>query len=69
MLLVDVGDQRFELVLGTTGGEVGDLRLESADKVGRGVDDGRAELENGVVAALQVGGEFRRIGVEADAEQ
>jgi hypothetical protein len=69
VLLVDVADQRFELVLGAVRREVGDLRLEGAGEVGRGVGDRLAEFEDGVAAALQMGGEFRRVGVEADAEQ
>ena len=66
---MDVLDQGLELVLGAVGCEVGDLGLEAAHQVGGGVDDLRAELEDGVGPALQVGGEFRRVGVEADAEQ
>jgi hypothetical protein len=48
MLFVDVGDQRFELVFGAAGGEVGDLRLEAADQVGGGIDDG---LQNSKMAS------------------
>ncbi|MPN62213.1 hypothetical protein SDC9_209960 [bioreactor metagenome] len=66
---MDMGDQRFQLVFGAAGGEVSDLRLEGTDEVGRGVDDGGAEFEDRVVAALQVGREFGRVGIEADAEQ
>ena len=46
MPLVNVRDQRFELVFSAAGGEIGDLRLEATDQIGRGVDDGGAEIEN-----------------------
>jgi hypothetical protein len=69
MFVVDVRDQRFELVLGAARGEVGDLRLEGAGQVGRGIGDLAAEAEDRVRLVLQMGREFRRIGVEADAEQ
>ena len=69
MLFVKVGDQCFELVLGTIGREVGDLWLEGAGEIGGGVGDGRTELENRIRLALQMSGELRRIGVESDAQQ
>ena len=69
MLIVDVADQGFELVLSAMGGEVGDLRLEGTDEVGRGIGDGAAEVEDGVAAALEARREFGRVGIEADAEQ
>jgi hypothetical protein len=69
MFLVDVRDQRFELVLGAARGEVGDLRLEGAGKVGRGIDDLAAEAKNSVGRILEMGGESGGVGVEADAEQ
>ena len=72
MLLVNVGDQRFELIFGAAGSKVGNLRLEGTDQVGGGVYDGRAEFKDGIVVALtsapEVSGELGRIGVEADAE-
>ena len=68
MLFVDVGDKRLELVFGTIGSEVGDLWLEGAGEVGRGVGDGRAEIEDRAGFALQMCGESRRVRVEADAE-
>ncbi len=66
---VDVRDQAFQRVFRTESGEVRDLRLEAAGQVGGGVDDGGAELEDGVGVAAQMGGEFCRLGVEADADQ
>jgi hypothetical protein len=55
MLFVDVGYQGFELFFSTARREVGDLRLEGADQIGTGVDDGGAEFENGVIAPLADG--------------
>jgi hypothetical protein len=66
---VNVGNQRLELIFGTAGGEVGDLRLESADQISGRVDDGGTEFDNLVIAALEVGGKFGRIRIKADAEQ
>ena len=45
---MDVSNQRFELVFGAARGEVGDLRLEGAGEVGRGVGDFGAEAEDRV---------------------
>jgi hypothetical protein len=60
---VDVGDQRFELVLGAARGEVGDLRLEGAGEVGRGVGDLAAEAEDGVgLASFRWAGNFAGSG-------
>jgi hypothetical protein len=50
MLFVDVGDQRFELVFGAAGGEVGDLRLEGSRPDRRWHRRWLAEFEDGVVA-------------------
>jgi hypothetical protein len=66
---VNVGNQRLELIFGTAGGEVGDLRLESADQISGRVDDGGTEFDNLVIAALEMGGKFGRIRIKADAEQ
>ena len=56
--LVDVRDQRLQLVLGAARGEVGDLRLEAAHQVGRGIDDALAEFEDGVVTPCRCAGNF-----------
>ena len=42
--LVDVGDQRFELLLRALGRKVSDLRFEGADEVGGRVDDRSTEF-------------------------
>ena len=51
---------------GALRGEVGDLRLERAGEVGRGVDDRAAELEDGVGPATEVIGEPCGIGIEPE---
>src|SRR5690606_23344118 len=68
VVAVDVVDQRFELVFGARGREVGDLRLEGAGETGGGVDDRAAERQHGVGAPFQVCGQARGIRVEADAQ-
>src|SRR5690606_9255887 len=50
-------------------GEVGDLRLERAGVFGGGVGDVAAEAEQGVLVVDEAVREFRRIGIQADAEQ
>jgi hypothetical protein len=67
--LVDMVDDRFELGFGAARGEVGDLRLESADQIGGGVDDRGAEAVDAIRPVFEGGREFRRIGIEADAQQ
>jgi hypothetical protein len=59
---VNVGNQRLELVFGAAGGEVGDLRLESADQISGRVDDGGTEFDNLVIAALEMGGKLAGSG-------
>ena len=69
MMGMDMGDERLQLIFGPVGGKIGDLRFERADEIGRGVDNGLAELENGIRFALKVRGKFAGVGVEADTEQ
>ena len=54
--------------LGALRREVGDLRLEGADEIGGGVDDGAAEPLDRVGRAVEHGRQLRRIGVEPDAQ-
>ncbi len=66
---VDVRDQPLERILGARGREVGDLRLEGAHEIGRGVDDRAAEREHRVALVAQRGREAGGIRIEADAQQ
>src|SRR3546814_4286870 len=62
-------DEPFERVLGAASGEMRDLRLEGAGVLRRGVDDVAAEGEHRVGFAREPRREFRRLGVEADADE
>src|SRR3546814_7942819 len=66
---VDMRDEPFERVLGAASGEMRDLRLEGAGVLRRGVDDVAAEGEHRVGFARAPRREFRRLGVEADADE
>ena len=69
VMLAQVGAHRFELRLGAQRGKIGDLRLEGAGQVGRGVNDRLAKRKNGVRLVLQVRGDARQVGIEPDAQQ
>src|SRR5690606_17896708 len=69
VVAANVPAQRLELVFGAFGGKVGNLRLETTYMGRRGIDNGTAEFEDGVGAALQFGREPGRVGVEAHHEQ
>ena len=69
MIRVDMLDQSRQRVFGAERGEVGDLRLEGANQIGGGVDDGATEFEHGIGVVAQRRREFRRFGVEADADE
>ena len=69
MAVLDVRAHRLERRLGAVRGEVGDLRLEGADEVGGGVDDGAAESLDRVGRPVERRRQPRRIGVEPDAQQ
>ena len=45
------------------------LRLETADEIGGRIDDRAAELEDRIGPGAEVLGEFRGLGVEADADE
>ena len=66
--VVDVVAQPFELWLGTLRGEVGELRLEGTDGVGRRVDDRLAELVRRVGPRRECIRQPSGVGVEPDAE-
>ena len=65
---MDVRDQASQHVLGPLGGEVGDLRLEGADRVGGGGDDVAAEAVDGLQPRAQMGRDACRIGVQPHAQ-
>ena len=60
--------QALELAFGAVGGEIGDLRLEGRDQIGRGIDDGRAEVVDLVRIALQPARKALGLRVQADAQ-
>ena len=66
--VTDVGHQPFELVFGALGREVGDLRLEGTGHIGRGVDDGRAEVEDARRIAAPLQRKPGWLGVEPHAQ-
>jgi hypothetical protein len=61
--------QLFELGFGAVGREIGNLRLEGDDQVGRGVDDARAEVIDAARVALELPREFGWLRIEPHAEQ
>src|SRR5690606_15706607 len=60
--------QSLQLVFRALGREVSDLRLDGAGVLGGYVDDGAAELEDGVGVALQFGGKALRVGIQAHCQ-
>lgn len=60
--------QAFELVFCSVGGKVGDLGLEGTGQVGRGIDDGSAEIVDLARIALERGGKAGGLGVQAHAQ-
>ena len=66
---MDMSNQRFELVFGTLRSKVSNLRLEAADKVGGGVGNASAKLENCFWPTFEMRRKLRRVGVQADTEQ
>ena len=69
VIRVNVGNHVLEFVFSAAGGKVGNLRLECADGMRRGVDDARAEVVNRARLALDGRRKARRIRVEADAKE
>jgi hypothetical protein len=69
MLAVDMFNQCFELIFRAARGEIRYLGFEAADEVCRGVDNGCAELENGIRLAFEVAREAVRVGIETNAKQ
>ena len=69
VLVVDVGNQCFELVFGAACSKVGNLRLEGAGEIGGGVGNLGSESVDGVGSALQMLGELRGVWIETDTEQ
>ena len=67
MIGVNVVDHGLEFGLGAAGGEVGDLRLECADEVGRGVDDAAAEVIRAVLRPASSCG--KRVGLGSSPTQ
>ena len=65
---LDVCDQRFEFVFRAVSREVGNLRLERANKIVRGIDDGAAKFEDRVGPA-NMARELRWVGIQADAQE
>ena len=59
----------LQLFFSAVRSEVRNLRLEGDGRVGRGVDDGRAEVVDAAGVAFEPGGKARRVGIEAHAEQ
>ena len=70
IVFVNVADDRFEHFFAAAArGKVGDLRLEGAHQIVRGVDDARAELQHGLGVALQFLRKARGIRIQPHAEE
>jgi hypothetical protein len=65
----DVRDQALELVFGTVGGEISNLRLEGQHLVGSGIHDGGAKVKDALRVAAPVQREFGGIGVQTHAQK
>ena len=58
----------FELVLGTLGSEIGDLWLECADEVGRGIDDLDTKPFDAVAGSVEWGRKAGGIRIKPNAQ-
>ena len=68
MLVVNVGNQGFELFFRPLGRKVSDLRFEGTDQIGGRVDDGTTKCKDRIGFASQMSGHPRGVGVEPNAE-
>ena len=69
MPLMNVPDERLELVFRPMRSKVGSLGLEGAHQISGGIDDGRTEGQDGIRAARQMGGKTLGVGIETHAKQ
>ena len=69
IVLAHVAADVFQLLFRAQRGKIGDLRLEGAGQVGRGIDDARAKGGDSIGQVAQLGRQFRQVRVQSHAQQ